>query len=215
VFDLIKSHLGDGMRRTAFLLTVTFLIVASGIASAQQTDIAASAIGTWTKNVTGKGLEETATKSGGALISFRHFAHQHNGIEANYSYTKNSQVITSVSGAPITRVQSSIHEFTGAYVFHLTEGSVQPFALAGGGFLAFSPTDSAIKAADPSISRQTKPAFLYAAGLDVTVAKKVAVRAQGRGFIYQAPDFYGNQYALHTGATMQMWEASIGLVRRF
>jgi opacity protein-like surface antigen len=203
------------MRRIAVLLTVIFLILASGIASAQQTDVSVNAIGTFTNSVTGKGLDETATKSGGALISFRYFPHQHNGIEVNYAYTKNSQVYTSLSGAPVTSVQSSIHEFTGAYVYHLTRGSLQPFALAGAGLLSFSPTDSAIKAADPSISRQTKPVFLYGVGLDFRATKNMALRAQYRGFIYQAPDFYGDQYALHTGSAMQMGEGAVGLVYRF
>jgi len=203
------------MRHTAVLLTVIFLILASGIASAQQTDVSFNALGTFTNSVTGKGLNETATKSGGALLSFRYFPHQHNGIEVNYAYTKNSQVYTSLSGVPVTRVQSSINEFTGAYVYHVTRGPVQPFGLVGAGFLSFSPTDSAIKAADPLISRQIKPAFLYGAGLDFRATKNLAVRAQYRGFIYQAPDFFGEKFALHTGAAIRMGEGAVGLVYRF
>jgi opacity protein-like surface antigen len=203
------------MRRSAVLLTVIFLILAGGIASAQQTDVSVNGIGVHTNDVTGKGVEETATYSGGGLLSFRHFPHEHNGIEVNYSYTKNSQLYSDLSGAFITGVQSSIHEVTGAYVYHLNRGPLQPFALAGVGLLIFSPTDSAIKAADPSISRQIKPAFLYGAGLDFRVTNQVAVRAQYRGFIYGAPDFYGEALAVHTGAAMQMVEPSIGVVYRF
>jgi len=203
------------MRRTAVLLTVIFLALASGIASAQQTDVSLNVIGTYTNHVTGKGLDETATKSGGALFSFRHFPHKHNGLEINYAYTKNSQIYTTLAGAPVTRVQAGIHELSGAYVYHITSGPVQPFALAGGGLLMFRPTDDAIKAADPTISGQTKAAFLYGVGIDVRVAKNLAVRAQYRGLIYQAPDFYGDNLALHTSAVMQTAEPSVGLVYRF
>jgi opacity protein-like surface antigen len=203
------------MRRSAILLTLIFLVLTGGIASAQQTDISANVIGVYTNHVTGNGLAETATKSGGVLLSFRFFPHQHNGVEVNYAFTKNTQRYNDFSGAPVTEVQAGIHEFTGAYVFHVNRGPVQPFALAGAGLLIFSPTDSSVKAADPSISRQIKPAFLYGAGLDFRVTKQVAVRAQYRGFIYEAPDFYGEALAFHTGAAMQMGEPSIGVVYRF
>src|ERR1700680_5109926 len=123
------------MRRSAVLLTVIFLILAGGIASAQQTDISANIFGAYTNHVTGKGLEETATKSGGGLLSFRFFPHQHNGVEVNYAYTKNSQRYTALSSASVIGVQAGIHELTGAYVYHLNRGPVQPFALAGGGLL--------------------------------------------------------------------------------
>lgn len=203
------------MRRSAVLLAVIILIFAGEIASAQQTDISANIIGVYTNQVTGKGLTETATKSGGALLSFRFFPHQHNGVEVNYGYTKNSQLYSALSGVPVTSVQASIHEMTGAYVFHVNRGPVQPFALAGAGLLIFSPTDSATKTAYPSIRRQIKPAFLYGAGLDFRISKQVAVRAQYRGFVYQAPDFYGEALALHTGAAMRMAEPSVGVVYRF
>lgn len=203
------------MRRSAVLLPLIFLIFAGGIASAQQTEISANILGVYTNHVTGKGLAETATKSGGALLSFRFFPHEHNGVEVNYAYTKNSQRFSALSGASVTAVQASIHELTGAYVFHVNRGPVQPFALVGAGLLIFNPTDSATKTADPSISRQIKPAFLYGAGLDFRLTRQVAVRAQYRGFIYQAPDFYGEALAIHTGAAMQMAEPSIGVVYRF
>jgi opacity protein-like surface antigen len=208
-------HLGDGMIRSAVLLTVIFLILAGGIASAQQTDVSANVFGAYTNSVNGKGLHETATKSGGVLLSFRFFPHQHNGVEVNYAYTKNSQRYSDLSGFPVASVQSSIHELTGDYVFHVNRGPVQPFALAGAGFLLFSPTDSATKAADPSISRQIRPALLYGVGLDLRISREVAVRAQYRSLLYEAPDFYGNALAIHTGAAMQMAEPSVGLVYRF
>ncbi|HVJ04777.1 MAG TPA: outer membrane beta-barrel protein [Candidatus Saccharimonadales bacterium] len=203
------------MRRSAVLLTVIFLILAGGIASAQQTDVSVSGIGVYTDTVTGKGVQETATKSGGVLVSFRHFPYHHNGVEVNYSYTKNTQRYSDLSGSQLADVQSSIHEVTGAYVFHVTRGAVQPFALAGAGLLIFSPTSHALDTADPSITSQKRPAFLYGAGLDVRLNRGLAVRAQYRGLIYKAPNFFGNAVALHTSSAMHMAEPSVGLVYRF
>lgn len=204
------------MKRSAVLLTAIFLLLAGGIASAQQSDISLSAIGVFTNSVTAKGLNESATKSGGALLSYRYFPHQHNGLEVNLSYSLNSQTFKDLSGKPVTRAQTNVYELTGAYVYHFTHGSLQPFALAGGGFLIFGPTSNTkYYTAEPSISRVTRPAFLYGAGLDYRLHKQLAVRAQIRGFIYEAPDFFGQSYALHTATAMRMVEPSLGVVYRF
>lgn len=204
------------MRRSAVLLTVLFLIFAGASAFAQQTDFAVSGIGVYTDHVTGKGVAETATTSAGVLVSFRHFSYHHNGVEVNYSYTKNSQRYRDASsGALLGDVQAGIHEATGAYVFHFTHGILQPFALAGGGFVVFNPTDYANNIAEPSIDKRSRPVFLYGAGADVRVSKNVAVRAQYRALLYKAPDFFGNAVAIHTDAAMQMREPTIGLVYRF
>jgi opacity protein-like surface antigen len=201
------------MPRSALLLTAVFLILASGIASAQS-DVSLNVTGNFANTVNGKGIEETATKSGGVLFSFRHFSH-HNGFEANYGYTKNSQKYSDQLGNSVASIQSSIHELTAAYVWRATRGAVQPFALAGGGFLMFSPTSSATDAAVPKISRNTRPAFLYGAVIDVAVSKKAALRAQYRGLIYEAPDFFGGAVAIHTSTAMRTSEPSIGIVYRF
>jgi opacity protein-like surface antigen len=201
--------------RSSAVLAGIFVILACGIGSAQQTDVSLSAIGVYTNSVAGKGLEESASASGGGLFSVRHFGQQHNGFEINYAYTKNSQRYNDLSGVPVAVVQSSVHELTGAYVFHFTRGSFQPFALAGGGVLIFSPTNSAINSADPSISRQDKPAFLYGVGLDYRIAKKLALRMQYRSLVYEGPDFYGPAIAIHTSTAMQMREPSVGLSYRF
>jgi opacity protein-like surface antigen len=201
------------MQRSVLLLTVVFLILVNGIASAQS-DVSANVTGAFANQVSGKGLNETATKSAGLLFSFRHFSN-HNGFEANYGFTKNSQKYTDQSGNSVASVQSSIHELTAAYVWRATRGAFRPFALAGGGLLIFNPTSSASDSADPSISRNNRPAFLYGVGVDVAVSKEVAVRAQYRGFFYEAPDFFGSAVAIHTSTAMQTAEPSVGIVYRF
>ncbi len=203
------------MKRSAILLTVLFLLLAGGIASAQQSDLAVSVIGAFTDNVTGDGLHETATTSAGPLLSYRRFPGEHSGLEVNYAYTKNSHVYSTLAGSQLPGVQTNMHELSAAYVFHLTRGSFQPFALAGGGLLMFHPISNAIDAAHPLISRQTRPTFVYGVGLDYRVRKHLALRAQMRGLVYEAPDFYGQQLKLHTSAAMRTTEPSIGLVYRF
>jgi opacity protein-like surface antigen len=201
------------MQRSVVLLTVFFLLLCGGIASAQS-DISVNGNVAIANTSTGNGVHETATKSAGLLVSFRHFS-SHSGLEVNYGYTKNSQKYTDQSGASIANVQSGNHEITGAYIFRLTRGPVQPFALAGGGLLIFNPTSSAVDNADPTISRQNRPVFLYGIGADVRVSKGVAVRAQYRGLIYEGPDFFGANVAIHTSSAMRTDEPTIGLVYRF
>jgi opacity protein-like surface antigen len=81
--------------------------------------------------------------------------------------------------------------------------------------VVFNPTSSATDSADPTVSRQYRPAFLYGAGVDVQVNKGMALRAQYRALVYEAPDFFGANVALHTSAAMQTAEPSIGIVYRF
>jgi opacity protein-like surface antigen len=202
------------MQRSVLLLTVLFLILVGGTASAQ-TDVSVDLTAAIANKVNGNGLNETATKSIGGLVSFRHFSGHHSGFEVNYGYTKNSQKYTDQAGNSVAVVQAGNHELTGAYVFRATRGSFQPFALAGGGALVFNPTQSALDTADPSVSRQKRPVFLYGVGADIRVSEGLAVRAQYRGLIYEAPDFFGARVAVHTSTAMQTAEPSIGIVYRF
>lgn len=197
------------MKRSAVVLA--FLLLAVGIVSAQQNDLSLSAFGAFTSSVTTKNIYENATDSVGGLLSYRHFAHEHNGIEVNYGLTENSQRLY-----PVTEVQTFVHEMTGAYIFHVTRGNLQPYALAGGGLLIFSPTAAALQAAYiPQLGHSMRPAFLYGAGIDYSVNKKLAVRVGYRGLLYESPDFFGQLYALHTSSMMHTMQPAVGVVYRF
>ncbi len=126
------------------------------------------------------------------------------------------------------RIQGLISEFTGAYVFSfLQSDKLEPFVFGGGGVLVFNPSITQIDAIASSIGarRQTKPAFLYGAGVDYKVfsilpiisksslSSKVALRLQYRGLVYKAPSF--DVQNLFTGAEGHMAEPSIGLVVKF
>jgi len=202
------------MKRSVLLLTVAFLISVGGIASAQ-TDISASVNDNFAPSASGKGLDEKVTKSAGFLFSYRHFSNSHSGVEVNYGFTKNSHILTNQSGVNLSDVQANVHELSVDYVFHATIGPIQPFLLAGGGLLMFHPISNAKDQADPYISSKKRPAFLYGAGVDVRMTKKLSLRGQYRALVYEAPDYYGDQYALHTSAAIQAIEPSVGIVYKF
>jgi opacity protein-like surface antigen len=203
------------MKRSAILLSAIFFLFSAGSALAQQADISLSAIGAFTDHVSGDGVHEWATTSGGGLLSFRHFSQQTGpGLEVNYGYTKNSQIYVDSSYTK-TSVQASIHEFSGAYVYRFKTAFVQPFLRAGGGLLIFSPTSSASDNAEPTISRKWQPAFMFGGGADLPLSRHLGLRAQYRGFVYKAPDFFGQQYMRHTGSAMVMSEPAMGVVLHF
>lgn len=203
------------MKRSALLLAFVLLIFASGIALAQHSDVAVSGTGVFTNRITGSGLAQTATASGGFLISYRHIAH-HGGIEVSYGYTQNSQRYGGLFGSATSFVpiQTGMNEVTADYVYRASFGRIKPFALAGGGLIIFDPTSAGVNAAPVPISHQTRVAFLYGAGIDVGIVKFLALRAQYRGLFYEAPDF-GASPTLHTGSAMHSQEPAIGLVFRF
>lgn len=144
----------------------------------------------------------------------------------NYARVKNSQ--NYVSGVSDYRIQGLISEFTGAYVFSfLQSDKLEPFVFGGGGVLVFNPNITQINTVATSIGavRQTKPVFLYGAGVDYKVfsivpiisrsplSSNVALRLQYRGLVYKAPSF--NVQNLFTGAEGHMAEPSVGLVVKF
>lgn len=168
----------------------TFTINANGILSGSST---------------GKGVVQGATNSGGFLASYRFDFQRFSGIEMNYGYTRNRQYYTIGN-----TMQSSVHELTGAYVLRLPFEKVKPFAMVGGGALVFNPTGSGnISSADT----QTRPAFLYGAGLDYQLFSHFGVRAQYRGLVYKAPDF-GVSY-VSTGGRTHSAQPSIGFFFNF
>jgi opacity protein-like surface antigen len=137
-----------------------------------------------------------------------------NGIEVTGARTNNSQIF--VLGTTDYRAQTSVTEFTGAYVlspFHFE--NIEPFLLAGGGALRFYPSNQYING-NPSpfgAAQQTSMAFLYGGGLDYRVWKRLGLRLQYRGLIYKEPNFHVTQFV--TGVKGHMAEPSIGIVFNF
>jgi opacity protein-like surface antigen len=168
-------------------LVITWIV---GIASAalpafsqsenpEKNEVSVQAFGSFVKSTTNTGIENKATNSGGVLGSYRYFFNDHNGVEANYGYSLNTQSYGLTSG--VLGVKSYSHEISAAYVFRIPMRKFTPFVLAGAGGLIFDPKDFA------GASSQARAAFVYGGGADFKLSQHVFVRAEYRGFVYNSP----------------------------
>ena len=214
------------LSKAGIIVAALFFFTSVGLGQDNRYDVSLGGAGVFSKQSTGNGTTQTPTQSGAFLATGRVRFTPRSSIEVNYARTKNSQ--NYVSGVNDYRIQGVISEFTGAYVFsfHQTE-KLEPFVFGGGGILVFNPTLTLINTVQTGVgaTRQTKPAFLYGAGVDWKVfsilpiisqsahASNVALRLQYRGLVYKAPDF--GVPNLFTGARGHMAEPSIGLVVKF
>jgi opacity protein-like surface antigen len=148
---------------------------------AGRNEVSVQAFGSFVKNTTDNGIENKATHSGGVLGSYRFFFDKHQGVEVNYGYSLNTQNYT--SGGSALGVKSYSHELSAAYVYRFPLRGVTPFVLAGAGGLIFDPKDVA------GANLQGRAAFIYGGGADFNVSKRVFVRAEYRGLIYNSPTF--------------------------
>jgi opacity protein-like surface antigen len=160
------------------------------------------------------GVTISPTNAGMIFGTFRFRFNRTHGIELNIGRTNNSQVY--ILGSNDYRVQTTITEYSGAYVFspfHFQK--VEPFALAGGGVVRFDPGNQFINGnASPfGATLQTSMAFLYGGGMDYRVWKRIGLRLQYRGLIYKEPTFHLTQF--FTGARGHMAEPSVGIVFNF
>ena len=148
---------------------------------ASKNEVSVQAFGSFVRSTTDNGVQNRATDSGGVLGSYRYFFNVHNGVEADYGYSLNTQSYGSTSG--VLGVKSYSHEISAAYVFRLPMHHFTPFVLAGAGGLIFDPKNFA------GASSQTRPAFVYGGGADFDLSRHVFVRAEYRGFVYNSPTF--------------------------
>jgi outer membrane immunogenic protein len=144
-------------------------------------NVAVQAFGSFVSTTTQNGIDNSATNSGGVLASYRFFFSKHQGVEANYGYSRNTENYTSPAG--VAGVSTNSHEISGAYVFRMPFRKFTPFALAGVGAMIFDPRDLA------GASSQTRAAFLYGAGADIDLSHHLFLRAEYRGFVYNSPTY--------------------------
>src|SRR5579864_2297140 len=204
--------------RTAGLVVIALAL--GCIASAQEQnrfDFSVNGAGVFSKTASSSSgnITDKPTKSVAFIGTFRfHFAAKH-AVEVNLGHTRNSQIFSIPPDA--FRVISAITEYTGAYVFSpFSSRKFQPFLLAGGGALRFSPGNTYIDTFPASFGAgsQTSLAFLYGGGMDYPVWRILAVRLQYRGLLYKEPDFRVPSL-LFTGAKGHMAEPSVGIVLKF
>lgn len=168
------------MKRTVVVLGLLLAFGSFVWAQEAKNEVTIQGEGFFTKDSTGKGVENNPTYSGGFLAGYRYNLNHRFALEGDYDYFRNSQDYPKSD----TKIKTNVSAITGAAVVKLPEfKKVRPFALAGGGGIIFDPHDA------KSIETQARGSFVYGGGADVPLMKHVALRAEYRGFVYKAPDF--------------------------
>jgi outer membrane immunogenic protein len=163
------------------------------------------AFGSFVKTTTDNGTQQSATNSGGVLASYRFFFSPSQGVEVNYGYSLNTQTYGLPAGPLGVKAQQ--HEVTAAYVYRHPLRHFIPFVEAGVGGLVFNPTDAVA-------STQARAAFVYGGGADFNVTRRVFLRAEYRGLVYDSPTF-GLSEELGADRVSHRAEPSVGFGYRF
>jgi outer membrane immunogenic protein len=203
---------GKVMKRSAIIIGASLLLLSgSAVAQEKRSEISVQGTGFFTKSSEGNGIQNDVTNTGGFLVGYRHSINHWLAGEANYGYSRNTQIY---SGLAPSRVQSNVHEASGAAVVKLPPllFLLHPFVLGGGGVLVFDPTDNP-GGTVAGASEQTRGTFLYGGGVDCPLSHHLGLRLEYRGFIYKAPDF--NVASLNTDSWTHIAQPSAGIVFRF
>jgi opacity protein-like surface antigen len=171
-----------------------------------RSEVSVQAFGSFVKNTTNNGVQQGATNSGGVLANYRFFFSDSHGVEVNYGYSLNTQTYGLAAGT--AGIKSYQHEVTAAYVYRHAMRGFTPFVEAGAGSLLFDPTDA------PGASTQARAAFVYGGGADFNISKRVFIRAEYRGFVYDSPAF-GLATAIGPDRVTHRAEPSVGFGYRF
>ena len=201
--------------RTAFLLVgIAALCGAQGYA---QTDVALSLYGAFSGTTTANGVTQSPSNAAGGLLEVRHISHPWLGYEGTYSFNRANQTYryTSPPSCPagstgtcgLEAVSANAHEVTGDWIASVKIANLRPFALAGGGLLLDEPSSG------QSTTSNTKPVFVYGAGLDWGLLPHIGLRFQYRGNLYKAPDL--TSLFTSTGRFTHTAEPMIGAYLRF
>ena len=173
---------------------------------AGKSEATVQAFGSFVKSTTDNGVQQGATNSGGVLATYRFLFSNNHGVEVNYGYSLNTQTYGFAAG-PLG-VKSNQHEVTTAYVYRRPLRHFTPFVEAGVGGLVFDPKDAL------GAQTQARAAFVYGGGADFNVTKRVFVRAEYRGLVYNSPTFDLTS-ALGADRVTHRAEPSIGFGYRF
>lgn len=205
--------------RTVLLLFSLSSLTAS-IALAEN-DVAASLYGAFNGTTNGNGTVQSPSNAAGVLLEARHISNPLIGYEVTYSYNRANQAYTS-NTCPIgptsvcpppptsTSVSANAHEITGDWIASVHIAHLRPFALAGVGVLIDAPAGDQ---GSTQTQTQTKPVFVYGAGLDWNLVPHIGLRFQYRGNLYKAPDL--TTLYTSTDAFTHTAEPMIGAYFRF
>lgn len=202
------------MRLQGLLLIAGLAVFSGGGVAQSQTDVALSLYGAFSGTTNANGTVQSPSASAGGMIELRHIRNPLIGYEATYSYNRANQVyrsncadVTCTAIAPVT-VSANGHEISGDWVASLHLANLRPFALAGVGVLFNQPTGG-----QSNTTSDTKPVFIYGAGLDLGLIPHLGLRFQYRGNLYKAPNL--TQLFTSTDAFTHTSEPMIGAYLRF
>jgi hypothetical protein len=225
------------LKRAGIALAVTFflasLLPTAALGQDGRFDASINGGEVFTNTVSENSVTQSATAGPVIFGTFRYKFKPKHSIVFNYGRTKNSQ--TYLTDTNNFHVLNAISEVTLGYMYRpLPNRKFEPFFLAGGGFLIFSPSSTWVFFPDLPNNvpnrvqtnlgavRQTELGFLYGVGVDYRLPKvsKLSLRLQYRGFLYKAPDFKvdqnsGSTVSFFTGGRGHMAEPSVGFVFRF
>ncbi len=207
--------------RLSSIRTVLVLFGVSALAAmaAAQTDVAVSIYGAFNGTTNGNGVRQSPANSAGTLIELRHISNPVVGYEGTYSYNRANQTYSGTTSVcpvgtapPCASIPASIsanaHEISGDWIASVHIANLRPFALAGVGLLFDVPSSG-----QGSTRTETKPVFVYGAGLDWSVISHLGLRFQYRGNLYKAPDL--TKLYTSTDAFTHTSEPMIGAYLRF
>ncbi len=193
-----------------FSFTLLARAVSLGQAAAQEavykSEVSVQFLGTFVSSASYRGVQQTATDSGGVLGNYRFFFNDYNGVELGYGYSLSTQKYLYPFPPELVGVKADSHEATASYVLRYPTHRVKPFMLLGTGALIFDPWHG------PETT-QARATFVYGAGLDVGFAHRCFLRAQYRGFVYSSPGF--NTYLVGPDRVTHRAEPSVGFGVRF
>ena len=174
------------LRALAIFLATLLILCITALGQEQRSEISIQGTGFFTKNTDGNGLHSKATQAGGFLLGFRNHLFGRFSGEVNYGWSRNTLAF---AGATTGRVQSDVHQATGAAIIALPVVSkFKPYVLGGGGALVFDPTGN-LGGTFSSADRQARGTLLYGGGADYALTNRISIRAEYRGFVYKNPDF--------------------------
>jgi outer membrane immunogenic protein len=201
------------MRRMCILLGSLVLLTLSATAQENRSEISLQGAGFFTRSSSGNVTAYSTTETGGFLTTYRYHLNHWAAAEAAYGYDSNSQKYSVPAGG--FRIQSGIHQVTGSLVLNLpyhTSSRFNPYVLAGGGALMFEPSGNQFNTLSGAQS-QAKGVFVYGAGVNYAIRKRISLRAEYRGLVYGTPDFgFG---ALSTNSVTHTAVPSVGVTFRF
>jgi opacity protein-like surface antigen len=201
------------MRRIAIIASLAVLLGVSAAAQESRSEISLQGTGFFTKDTTGQGTTERSTNTGGFLVGYRYHFNRWLAAEAVYGYDRNTQHYFAPAG--LSRIQADVHQATGGFVFRVPAPArfrISPYVLAEGGALVFDPTGNTFGSV-PGAQRQATGVFAYGGGADFPIVKHIALRAEYRGLVYNAPDF--GLTTLNTNTITHTAQPSAGIVFRF